>query len=67
MHQHVPKIIRISNLCLFFYSFSGCRVIDNFVIFCKMKVEKPDLGTMLPTSGRKWQLIYPNCSATTSD
>ena len=36
----IYKILRISNLCLFFSSFRGCSVISNFYDFSQIKVAK---------------------------
>ncbi len=44
---------------IFFSSFSYSRVINKFVIFHQIKVEKFYLEPMLPPGGRNWQLIYP--------
>jgi hypothetical protein len=37
IYAFFSKIQRILNLCMFFFSFSGCRVVSNFAIFYDIK------------------------------
>ena len=53
-------ILRTHNLWLFFSSFSGCWVIQNFCNFSLIKSCKTYLRPILPPGGRNWQLIYAN-------
>jgi hypothetical protein len=61
MYTQKFKILRTSDLCLFFPSFSGWWIIGNFMIFLLHKSSKTHVEPILPPVGRKWQLLWFIC------
>ncbi len=61
--SQTSKNLMIPNVYIFFSRFTGCWVINSFMIFYLIFSYKTYLRHMLPPVGRKRQLIYPHCYA----